>query len=64
MPSTLYQYFKDVNDKAMVRIVFAKMQPFKRVESYVTDSLLYKENGKVVEKSLPDDIDSDNKVDS
>jgi len=34
------------------------------VEKYFTDSLLYKENDKVVEKLLPDDIDSSNKADS
>jgi len=45
-------------------MVFAKTQTFKRVENYFTDSLLYKENGKVVKKSLPDDIDSGNKADS
>ena len=48
----------------MVRTVFVEMQPFKGVESYFTDSLLYRKNGKVVEKSLPNDIDSSNKVDS
>ena len=34
------------------------------MEKYFTDSLLYKENDKVVEKLLPDDIDSSNKADS
>jgi len=34
------------------------------MKNYFTDSLLYKENGKVVKKSLPDDIDSGNKADS
>ena len=34
------------------------------MESYFTDSLFYKENGRVVKKSLPDDIDSDNEADS
>jgi len=53
-----------MDDKAMVRTVFAEMQPFKGIENYFTDSLLYKENGKVVEKSLPDDIDSGNEADS
>jgi len=50
-------------DKTMVKTVFAEMQPFTRVENYFTDSLLYKENGKVVKKSLPDDIDSGNIAD-
>ena len=46
------------------------MQPFKGVENYFTDSnyfidsLLYKENDKVVNKSLPDNINSGNKADS
>jgi len=40
------------------------MQPFKWVENYFTDSLLYRENGKVVKKLLPNDIDSGNKTDS
>ena len=40
------------------------MQSFKRVENYFTDSLLYKENGKVVKKSLPNDINSGNEADS
>ena len=48
----------------MIRTVFAEMQLFKGVENYFTDSLLYKENGKVIKKSLPDDIDSGNEVDS
>jgi len=48
----------------MVRMVFAEMQPFKGVENYFTDSLLYKENGRVVKKLLPDDIDNGNEVDS
>ena len=47
----------------MVKIVFAKMHPFKRVENNYTNSLLYEENNKVAEKSLPDDIDSGNKAD-
>ena len=37
----------------MVRTVFAKMQPFKGVKNYFTDSLVYQENGKIVKKSLP-----------
>ena len=47
----------------MVRMVFVN-QPFKGVENYFTNSLLYKKNGKVVEKSLPDDIDRGNEADS
>jgi len=43
---------------------FTEMQSFKGVENYFTDSLLFKEYSKVVEKLLPDDIDSDNKENS
>ena len=56
VPSTLHQYFKYLDDKVKVRTVFAKMQPFKGVKNYFTDSLLYKESCKVIKKSLPDDI--------
>ena len=38
--STLHQCFKYVDDKAMVRTVFAKTQLFKGMENYFTDSLL------------------------
>jgi len=34
------------------------------VENYFTDSLLYKENNKLIKKSLPNDIDSSNEADS
>jgi len=47
VPFTLHQCFKYVDNKAMIMTVFVEMQPFKGVESYFTDSLLYKENGKV-----------------
>ena len=53
-----------MDNKAMVKMVFTEMQPFKGEENYFTNSLLYRENGKVVEKSLPDDINSGNKADS
>jgi len=62
--STLHQYFKYMDDKAMVRTVFAETQPFKGVENYFTDSLLYKESGKTVKKLLPSDIDSGNEAKS
>ena len=51
-------------DDVMIKTVFAKTQPFKRVDNYFTDSLLYENNGKVVKKPLLDDIDSGNEADS
>jgi len=50
IPSTLHQYLKYVDDKAMVRTVFAETQPFKGVDNYFTDSLLYRETSKVAKE--------------
>jgi len=47
-------------DDVVVRMVFIEIQPFKGVENYVTDSLLYQEDNKLVKQLLPDDVDSDN----
>ena len=63
IPSTLHQCFKYVDDKAMVKMVFFEMQPFKEVENYFTDSLLYREVNKVAKEPLLDDIDSGNEAD-
>ena len=60
----MHQCFKCVGDDDVVRTVFAKIQPFKGVENYFIDSLLYKESNKGMKKSLPDNIDSGNKADS
>ena len=45
-------------------MVFVEMQPFKRVENYFTDFLLYQENNEPVKEPLPDDGDSGNEADS
>jgi len=57
VPSTLHQWFKYVDDKVMVRMVYAETQPFKRVANNFSDSLLYKANSKVAKEQLPGDID-------
>ena len=41
--STLHKCFKYVDDNATVQTVFAEKQPFKGVENYFTDALLYQE---------------------
>ena len=56
--------FKYVGNDAAIQMVFAEMQPFKEVENYSTDFLLYQESNKPVKESLPNDIDSGNEVDS
>jgi len=48
----------------MVRTMFAETQPFKGVENYFTDSLLYQDTSKVTKEPLPDDINSDSEADS
>jgi len=64
VPFTLHQCLKYVDDKAMVRTVFAEIQPFKGVKKYFTDFLLYQEVNKVTKKPLLDNIDSANEVNS
>ena len=53
-----------MGDDALVQTVFAEVQPFKGVENYFTDSLLYQEDIKPLNQSPPDDLDSGNEVDS
>ena len=62
VPSTLHQCFKYVEDDATVRMVFAEKQPFKRVENYFTDALLYQEADKVAKEPLLESDDSGNKA--
>ena len=45
-------------------MVFAEKQPFKGVENYFTDALLYQEANEVAKEPLLEDDDSDNEVDS
>ena len=53
-----------MDDNATVRTVFAKKQPFKGVENYFTNALLYQEANKVAKELLLEDDDSGNKTDS
>ena len=64
IPSTLHQCFKYVEDDATVQTVFAEKQPFKGVENYFTDALLYQETGETSKEPLPDNDDSGNEADS
>jgi len=45
-------------------MVFAKKQPFKRVENYFTDALLYQEANEVAKEPLLEDDDSCNEANS
>jgi len=64
IPSTLHQCFKYMDNNATVWIVFAENQPFKGVENYFTDALLYQEANKVAKEPLLEDDDKGNEVDS
>ena len=48
----------------MMRTIFVEKQPFKSVENYFTDALLYHEANKVTKELLLEDDDSGNEVDS
>src|SRR3954470_19995452 len=48
VPSTLHQVMKYVDDQGQVRTLVAEQRPFKGVENYFTDALLYQEAHEVV----------------
>ena len=52
-----------MEDNATVQTVFTKKQPFKGVENYFTDALLYQKANKAVKELFPEDVDSDNEAD-
>ena len=60
VPFTLHQCFKYVGVDAVIWTVFVEMQPFKGMENYFIDSLLYQESNKLVKELLPNDNDKDN----
>ena len=53
-----------MEDDTTVQTVFAEKQPFKEVENYFTNALLYQEIGKISKEPLPDNNDSGNEADS
>ena len=46
----------------MVQTTLVEVQPFKEVENYFIDSLLYQKDIEPLKQSLPDDVDSGNKA--
>ena len=57
-------YTSASKDDTIVQTVFAEKQPFKGVENYFTDALLYQEVSETSKDSLPDSDDSGNEADS
>ena len=49
VPSTLHQVMKYVDDQGQVRTLVAEQCPFKGMENYFTDALLYQEAHEVVQ---------------
>ena len=55
---------KYIDEDRKVRTLIAERHPFKVVENYFTDSLLYQDSLEVDENSHPEEPDSDNKADT
>ena len=54
---------KYVNGDEKVRMLIAERHPFKRVENYFTDSLLYQGSLEANENPQPEELDSSNDAD-
>ena len=61
--STLHQVIKYVDEGRKVRILIAERHPFKGVENYLTDSLIYQDSLEADENPHPEEPDSGNKAD-
>ena len=62
--STLHQVMKYANEQGRVRMLIVENHPFKRVENYFTDSLLYQDPLELTEDPTPEDHDSGNEADT
>src|SRR5436853_4248264 len=68
VPSTLHQVMKYVDAQGQVRTLVAEQRPFKGVENYFTDALLYQDAHEVVARQKDElmsgseaDVDPDSK---
>ena len=64
VPSTLDQVMKYIDGSGKVRMLIAERHPFKGVENYFTDSLLYQDSLEINENLQPEKPDSGNKADT
>jgi len=62
VPYTLHQVMKYVDRDEKVRTLIAEMHPFKGVENYFTDSLLYQDSLETDENPQPEELDSCNEL--
>jgi len=63
VPSTLHQVMKYIDGGGKVWTLIAKRHPFKGVENYFTDSLLYQDSLETGDNPQPEEPDSGNEVD-
>ena len=63
VPSTLHQVMKYVDGDGKVRTMIAERHPFKGVEKYFKDSLLYQDSLETDENPQPEELDSGNEAD-
>jgi len=64
IPSTLHQVMKYIDEDGKVKTLISERHPFKRVENYFTDFLLYQDSLEVDENSHPKEPDSGNEADT
>ena len=64
VPFTLHQVMKYTNEQERMRTLIAKRHPFKGVENYFTDSLLYQDYVETDENFQPEKSESGNEVDT
>ena len=62
VPTTLHQVMKYIDGSGKIRTLIAKRHPFKGVENYFTDSLLYQGSLKTNENPQPEEPDSGNEL--
>ena len=63
VPSTLHQVMKYLDGDGKIRTLIAERHPFKGVENYFTDSLLYQDSLEMDENPQQEEPDSGNKAD-
>ena len=64
VPSTLHQVMKYIDESGKVRTLIVERHPFKGVENYFTDSLLYQDSMEINENLQPVEPDSGNEADT
>ena len=64
VPSTLHQVMKYIDGSGKVRTLIAERHPFKGVENYFTDSLLYQDSVETNEIPQLEEPDSGNEADT